>query len=130
MTVKIKKIEYLVAPKDLLNDAVDVLVDLEDDSDEFGYVVEVTTPQFLSTIMEKENNKLNLELTKNEALVLFDFLNRINETERKGLFEDQSEERILWDLEALLEKQLSELFRTDYKEIIEKAREQVRDEIE
>ena len=56
MTVKIKKIEYLVAPKDLLNDAVDVLVDLEDDSDEFGYVVEVTTPQFLSTIMEKEKS--------------------------------------------------------------------------
>ena len=44
MTVKIKKLKYLVAPKDLLNDAVDVLVDLEDDSDEFGYVVEVTTP--------------------------------------------------------------------------------------
>jgi len=38
MTVKIKEIRYLVAPKDLLNDAVDVLVDLEDDSDEFGYV--------------------------------------------------------------------------------------------
>jgi hypothetical protein len=56
MTVKIKKIEYLVAPKDLLNDAVDVLVDLEDDSDEFGYVVEVTTPQFLLTIMEKEKS--------------------------------------------------------------------------
>ena len=44
MTVKIKKLKYLVAPKDLLTDAVDVLVDLEDDSDEFGYVVEVTTP--------------------------------------------------------------------------------------
>ena len=56
MTVKIKKIEYLVAPKDLLNDAVDVLVDLEDDSDEFCYVVEVTTPQFLLTIMEKEKS--------------------------------------------------------------------------
>jgi len=56
MTVKIKKLKYLVAPKDLLNDAVDVLVDLEDDSDEFGYVVEVTTPQFLLTIMEKEKS--------------------------------------------------------------------------
>jgi len=56
MTIKIKKLKYLVAPKDLLNDAVDVLVDLEDDSDEFGYVVEVTTPQFLLTIMEKEKS--------------------------------------------------------------------------
>ena len=56
MTVKIKKITYLVPPRDILNDAVDVLVDLEDDSDEFGYVVEVTTPQFLLTIMEKEKS--------------------------------------------------------------------------
>ena len=56
MTVKIKKITYLVPPRDILNDAVDVLVDLEENSDEFGYVVEVTTPQFLSTLMEKEKN--------------------------------------------------------------------------
>lgn len=56
MTVKIKKISYLIPPRDMLNDAVDVLVDLEENSDEFGYVVEVTTPQFLSTIMEKENS--------------------------------------------------------------------------
>ena len=54
MTVKIKKITYLVTPRDILNDAVDVLVDLEENSDEFGYVVEVTTPPFLSTMMEKK----------------------------------------------------------------------------
>ena len=81
-------------------------------------------------IMEKENNKLNLEFTKNEALVLFEFLSRFNESDRKELFVDQAEERIMWDLEALLEKQLSEPFGNDYKEIIEKAREQVRDDIE
>ena len=56
MTVKIKKISYLIPPRDMLNDAVDVLVDLEENSDEFGYVVEVTTPQFLSTMMEKEKS--------------------------------------------------------------------------
>ena len=39
MTVKIKKISYLIPPRDILNDAVDVLVDLEENSDEFGYVV-------------------------------------------------------------------------------------------
>jgi hypothetical protein len=81
-------------------------------------------------IMNKENNKLKLELNKNEALVLFDFLSRFNETDKKELFEDQAEERIMWDLEALLEKQLSEAFKPDYKEIIKKARAEVRDEIE
>ena len=56
MPVKIKKISYLIPPRDILNDAVDVLVDLEENSDKFGYVVEVTTPQFLSTMMEKEKS--------------------------------------------------------------------------
>jgi len=57
MVIKIKEIRYLIPPKDLLNDALDVLVTLENDSDQFGYVVEVTTPQFLSTLMEKQKMK-------------------------------------------------------------------------
>ena len=58
MTVKIKKIKYLIPPKDIFNDALDVFVSLEDDycTDGSCYFIEVTTPQFLSTIMEKENN--------------------------------------------------------------------------
>jgi hypothetical protein len=56
--MKIKKIEYLIPPQDLINDALDVLVFLDDDycTDGYGYVVEVTTPQFLSTLMEKDKN--------------------------------------------------------------------------
>ena len=54
MTVKIKEISYLIPPRDILNDALDVMVTLENDSDGFGYVLEVTTPQFLSTVMEKK----------------------------------------------------------------------------
>lgn len=58
MEVKIKEITYLVPPRDLLNDALDVLITLEDDycTDGFGYVVEVTTPRFLSTLMEREKS--------------------------------------------------------------------------
>ncbi len=58
MTIKIKKIEYLISPKDVVNDELDVFVSLEDDycTDGFCYFIQVTTPQFLSTIMEKENN--------------------------------------------------------------------------
>lgn len=58
MTVKIKKIKYLIPPRDIFNDALDVFVSLEDDycTDGFYYFIEVTTPQFLATIMEKENN--------------------------------------------------------------------------
>ena len=58
MTLKIKEIKYLLQPKDLLNDALDVYVDLEDDycTEGFGYVLEVTTPQYLYIMMEKENS--------------------------------------------------------------------------
>jgi hypothetical protein len=58
MTVRIKKIKYLIPPRDILNDALDVFVFLEDDycTDGFCYFVEVTTPQFLSTIMKSEES--------------------------------------------------------------------------
>ena len=58
MTVKIKEIKYLIPPRDIFNDSLDVFVSLEDDycTDGFCYFIEITTPQFLSTMMEKEND--------------------------------------------------------------------------
>jgi hypothetical protein len=75
--------------------------------------------------MNKEN--VDISLSKSEALVLFEFLVRINQKADEGMFEDQAEQRVLWDLEASLEKQLSEPFRPDYSELINKARQEVRD---
>jgi len=74
--------------------------------------------------------KVNIELKKEEAIVLFDFLGRFNEIKDSNRFEDQAEERVLWNIECILEKELSEPFRADYQEIIKKARENVRDEKE
>jgi hypothetical protein len=53
--MKIKEIKYLVPPTDLVNDCLDVFVILKDDycTDEFSYLVEVATPQFLSALMGK-----------------------------------------------------------------------------
>jgi len=73
------------------------------------------------------DQKINIELTKNEAIVLFEFLARFNEKDNKDTFEDQAEQRVLWDIECVLEKQLSEPFRADYQEIVKKARELIRD---
>ncbi len=73
---------------------------------------------------------VQIVLTKKEALVLFDFLGRFNEKENKDLFEDQAEQRVLWDIEAVLEKNLAEPFRKDYLDLLAKARAEVRDEIE
>ncbi len=46
----------MVPPRDILNDTLDVLVTLDDEdcTDGFCYWVEVTTPQFLSSMMEKK----------------------------------------------------------------------------
>ena len=75
-----------------------------------------------------ENEVINIKLTKDEALILFDFLARFNKTEHSDIFEDQSEEKVLWIIEGQLEKQLAEPFKPEYKDIITKARNKIRDE--
>ena len=76
---------------------------------------------------KKVKDQLNIELTKDEAIVLFEFLGRFNEKEDDNLFEDQSEQRVLWNIECILEKELSEPFKKDYNDILKLARENVRD---
>jgi hypothetical protein len=77
-----------------------------------------------------KNNDMEIKLTKSEALVLFDFLTRFNDKDDKESIEDSAEERILWDIESMLEKELKEPFQNDYKEQLEKARTEVKDDIE
>lgn len=76
------------------------------------------------------DKKVNIELSKEEAIVLFEFLSRFNESDDLSRFKDQSEQRVLWDIECILEKELSEPFRADYQEIVNKAREHVRNKNE
>ena len=70
---------------------------------------------------------INIDLTKDEAIVLFEFIGRFNEIENNSNFEDQSEQRVLWNIECILEKKLSEPFRKDYSNIVKLARKNVRD---
>ncbi len=76
----------------------------------------------------KQTEETTIKLNKDEALVLFEFLSRINDKELKEIFEDQAEQKILWNLEGQLEKQLVEPFKPDYKDIIKEARNRIRDE--
>lgn len=73
------------------------------------------------------NKKVNIELTNDEAVVLFEFLSRFNQSELTGSFEDQAEQRVLWNIESDLEKKLSEIFKSNYQEILKIAREKIRD---
>ncbi len=68
---------------------------------------------------------MKLELTDDQALVLFEWLARLDEREAFPV-EDPAEEQVLWCLHGQLEKVLSEPFRADYRELVEQARARVR----
>lgn len=73
--------------------------------------------------------KINIELTKDELIVLSDLIHRLSETDfLKDFYEDQAEERALWNLEWILEKKTDEIFDKNYFEILRKARNNLRDD--
>ncbi|WP_332022075.1 hypothetical protein [Kaistella sp.] len=76
----------------------------------------------------KQTDEITIKLDKDEAIVLFEFLSRINDKELKEIFEDQAEQKALWILEGQLEKQLVEPFKPEYKDIVKEARNKLRDE--
>lgn len=72
------------------------------------------------------DDDVRLTLTRDEAVVLFEWLARFNKEEGRK-FEDQAEQRVLWNLETLLESTLEEPFKSDYDQILAAARLRVRD---
>ncbi len=72
-------------------------------------------------------SRINISLTKDESLVLFEFLSRFSQNDSKLTIEDQAEERVLWNLCCDLEKILVEPFQSNYGEILKEARDKVRD---
>lgn len=67
-----------------------------------------------------------LELTEEQALVLFEYLSRSNANDPTQI-EDQSERRVLWNLESDLERALPAVLSPDNKRILREARDRVRD---
>jgi hypothetical protein len=64
-------------------------------------------------------------LTKEEAIVLFEFLSSAEETDKLH-FANEAEERVLCSIHAVVEKNLVEPFRPAWTEILEQARAKVR----
>jgi hypothetical protein len=116
-----REINDSIVPQPKPNDGDDILYFFEN-----GQQIRIHCKEIeLSVNVDKS---LNLTISKDEALVLFDFLARFNEAERSDVFENQAEQKILWVLEGQLEKQLVEPFIPDYKDIVKEARNKVRDE--
>jgi hypothetical protein len=74
-----------------------------------------------------DNGSITVAVSEDEAIVLLEWLHRFNEQEHSAVFEDQAEERLLFDLEAELEKVVSASFLYNYQDILLKAREKIRD---
>jgi hypothetical protein len=78
-----------------------------------------------------DRHEVMVSLSHDEALVLFDWLYRTDErTDRFGdLVEDQAEQVALWNLTCLLERVLIEPFAGEYPELLQQARDRLRDEV-
>ena len=71
--------------------------------------------------------RVKIELTSDADLVLYDWQMRFNQRVDTD-FADQAEERVLFDLEAMLEKALVAPLQSDYADLLAQARSHVRDE--
>jgi hypothetical protein len=65
---------------------------------------------------------VNVELSGDEALVLFEWLAGLDAAK---LAVGEAEQRVLWRIEAVLEKSLVEPFAKDYVELVEQARRRI-----
>jgi len=68
-----------------------------------------------------------ISLTNDEALVLFEMLTRFSNTDKLNI-EHQSEERVLWNLTCILEKELIEPLKYNYAQLLHEARERLKDD--
>lgn len=67
---------------------------------------------------------MKIELSSDEALVLVEFLMRFREKEVLSI-EDPAEEQILWDLCAMLESDVPQLFDPKYIDVLNVARKAI-----
>ncbi len=72
--------------------------------------------------------QVSLRLSQDEALVLFAWLVRAQPASYHAWLEDQAEQRVLWDIECLLEAHLDGVFAQDFLDHLANARDRVRDE--
>lgn len=76
--------------------------------------------------MVNSNDKIALTLSRNEALVLYDFLARFEDSDTLSI-QDQAESRVLWNICSDLERSIAELLTADYFALLQEARDKIRD---
>lgn len=71
-------------------------------------------------------DEIEIKLTRDEALVLYEFLNRFSETDTLTI-EHSSEQRTLWNLTSILESTILEPFDNNYEDLLQAAKENLSD---
>lgn len=78
--------------------------------------------------MSAPNEKVVIELSGQEALIVFELLYRWDKTNKMSItLEHQAEQRVLWNMLAKLESKLAEPFLPNYMDLLNQAREAVQD---
>lgn len=75
--------------------------------------------------VSEDGGRVGVELSTDEALVLFDWLARTSDNGAPVAFTDAAEQRVLWNLECLLERVLVEPLSADYIALVQEARRAV-----
>lgn len=73
-----------------------------------------------------QERMVTIELTKDEALVFFEWLVRLDESDGNAT-KDEAEQKVLWTLEGRLEKALSEPLAPNYRELLAAAKRRILD---
>ena len=79
--------------------------------------------------MSEASELVAITMSSDEMLVLFELLSRYAETDELRI-RDPAEQRVLWNLQCVLEKSLAEPFDSRYTELLEVARSRLRDSAE
>jgi len=75
--------------------------------------------------MSKPDGPITVKLSRDEALVLFDWLARTSDKGSPAPFADAAEQHVLWNLECTLERTLAEPLSTAYASLLHAARQAV-----
>ncbi len=70
---------------------------------------------------------INITLTNDEALVLFEMLSRFTDSNILTIVH-QAEERALWNLNCLIEETLVDIVKPNYIELLQAARSRLKDD--
>jgi hypothetical protein len=69
---------------------------------------------------------LNINLTPTQALVLIDWLSKIDDKgDQFPIFQHEAERLVLWKIEGQIESVLAEVFAENYDDILREARQKV-----